>query len=166
MNDRVFTADYDKTDVASRVWLPLGVAAILGMSGLLMGLPVLSLLAAGLTFIALRSWPLTRHNRPALVLSAQGVEIDGLGLVKWKDVARVDSGVVQVKAMKRPAIDLTFTKPLQDVFNATDATRLRPWEIRIFNLRKTGQLRLDISRMEDAAEDILDAFKHFHGGIG
>ncbi|MAK60684.1 MAG: hypothetical protein CMK09_06870 [Ponticaulis sp.] len=165
MSERVFTADYDKTDVGSRVYLPLGVAATLGMAGLLMGLPVLSVLAAGLTFLSLRSWPLTRANRPALRLSDAGVEIDGLGQVKWKDVAKVESGMVQVKALKLPAIDLTFTGPLQEVFTASPATRLRPWEIRVFKLRKDGKMRLDLSKMDDEPDEILSAFKHFHGGI-
>lgn len=165
MSERVFTAEYEKKDVGSRVYLPLGVAAALGMAGLLTGVPLVSVVAAGLTFLALRSWPLTRDNRPALKLSDQGVEIDGLGLVKWKDVSNVESGVVQVKALKLPAIDLTFTGPLQEVFTASPATRLRPWEIRVFKLRKDGKMRLDLSKMEDDPDEILGAFRHFKGAV-
>ncbi|MAT34969.1 MAG: hypothetical protein CMK06_07480 [Ponticaulis sp.] len=165
MNARVFTADYDKSDIATRVWLPLGVAAVLGMAGLLLGYPLMSLAAGVLTFIALRSWPLTRDQRPALTLNNSGIEIDGLGQVRWNDVIRVESGVVQINSEKRPAIDLAFSRPIQEVFTATAATRLRPWEIRVFKLRKDGKMRLDLSRMEDKPEEILAAFRHFHGGV-
>ena len=162
MDTRVFTADYDKSDIAVRVWVPLGVAAVMGMTGLLAGLPMLSLIAAILTLIALRSWPLTRVDRPALKLSQQGVEIDGLGEVQWKDVTEVTAGVVQVKSVKMPAADLTFRRPLAEVFAATDATRLRPWEIRVFKLRRDGKLRIDLGKMEDDPDAILSAFQHFH----
>ena len=162
---KVFTAEYDKKDVGTRVWLPLAGAAVLGMSGLLLGLPILSVFAAGMTFVALRFWPLSRVNRPALRLSDQGAEIDGLGLVKWPDIAAVDSGMVKVKALKIPAIDLTFRRPLPDVFTPSEATRLRPWEIRIFQLRKDGKMRLDMSRIEDSADEVLSAFRHFRNGL-
>ena len=165
MSGRVFIADYDKKDVATRVWAPLGGAAILGMAGLLTGQPFLSIIAAGLTCMALRFWPLSRVNRPALRLTDQGAEIDGLGVVKWQDIASVDSGMVQVRSLKIPAIDLTFRRPLPEVFTASDATRLRPWEMRIFKLRKDGKMRLDISRIEDTADEVLSAFRHFKNGL-
>lgn len=165
MSDKVFIADYDKKDVATRVWAPLGGAAVLGMAGLLSGQPLLSIIAAGLTCVALRFWPLSRVNRPALRLSDQGAEIDGLGIVKWQDISSVDFGMVQVKALKIPAIDLSFRRPLPDVFTASDATRLRPWELRIFKLRKDGKMRLDMSKLEDNADEVLSAFRHFKNGL-
>lgn len=128
MSGRTFTADYDKTNIATRVWIPLGLAAVTGMTGLLAGVPGLSIIAAILTFVALRFWPLTRFDRPALKLSEDGVEIDGLGAVRWRDISDVRDGMVQVKAVKLPAIDLSFTRPIPDVFSATAATRLRPWK--------------------------------------
>ena len=123
--------------------------------------PLFSLLAAALTFISLRSWPLTRMHRPALSLSDDGVEIDGLGKVSWPDIQNVSSGVVEVKGEKRPAIDLTFRRSIPEIFVATAATRLRPWEIRVFKLRRNGKMRLDLSRIDDAPHDILDAFRFF-----
>ncbi|MFC6197281.1 hypothetical protein [Ponticaulis profundi] len=165
MTGRVFTADYDKQDIMTRVWLPLGAAAILGMGGLLLNFPVASFLAAFLTFIALRFWPLARDNRPALTLSNEGAEIDGLGLVKWNDISSVEGGVVNIRSEKRPALDLDFRRPIADVFQATTATRLRPWEIRIFKLRRDGKLRLDLSKVEDNPDEIQSAFRHFFSGL-
>ena len=161
MTGRVFTANYDTSDVAIKVWIPLGVSAILGTGGLIMGQPLFSLLAAALTFISLRSWPLTRTDRPALTLSDDGVEIDGLGMVHWQDIQDVNSGVVEVKGEKRPAIDLAFRRSIPEIFEATEATRLRPWEIRIFKLRRDGKMRLDLSRLDDAPDEILEAFRYF-----
>ena len=166
MTGRVFTANYDTSDVAIKVWIPLGVSAILGTGGLIMGQPLFSLLAAALTFISLRSWPLTRTDRPALTLSDDGVEIDGLGMVHWQDIQDVNSGVVEVKGEKRPAIDLAFRRSISEIFEATEATRLRPWEIRIFKLRRDGKMRLDLSRLDDAPDEILEAFRYFNSGLG
>lgn len=164
MSGRTFTADYDKSNIATRVWIPLGLAAVTGMTGLLAGVPGLSIIAAILTFVALRFWPLTRFDRPALKLSEDGVEIDGLGAVRWRDISDVRDGMVQVKAVKLPAIDLSFTRPIPDVFSATAATRLRPWEIRIFKLRRDGKIRLDLSKLEDTPEDVRSAFRYFMSG--
>lgn len=164
MSGRVFTADYDRSKVAVRVWIPLGLAAIFGMTGLFLAEPVISAMAAVFTFIALRSWPLTRDDRPALKLTALGAEIDGLGLLQWKDIATVNTGVVLVKNNRLPALDITLRRPLMEVFEETEATRLRPWEFRIFRLRRDGSIRLDLSKMTDTPDDIKDACRYFISG--
>ena len=164
MASREFTADYDRSKVASRVWSPLGLAAILGISGLILGMPAVSLLAAVLTYIALRHWPLTRDNCPALRLNATGAEIDGLGLVNWRDIAGVNKGMVQVKALKLPALDIEFRRPLTEILEPTDATRVRPWEIRPFKLRRDGKIRLDLSQLSESPDAIQDAFRYFISG--
>jgi hypothetical protein len=164
MSGRVFTADYDRSDVARRVWIPLALAAILGMAGLLLVLPVVSVIAAMLTFLALRNWPLTRDNCPALRLDARGAEIDGLGFIPWRDIAGVNSGMVQVKALRLPALDLEFRRPLTEIIEPTRVTRLRPWEIRAFRLRRDGKIRLDFTRLSETPEDVQSAFRYFISG--
>ncbi len=164
MAGRVFTADYDRSQVATRVWMPLGLAAILGMAGLLASMPYISIAAGVLTFISLRHWPLTRDDCPALRLDGDGAEIDGLGRVNWRDIASVNRGLVQVKALKLPALDIEFRKPLQEILEPTDVTRLRPWEIRAFKLRSDGKIRIDLSKIQDSPEDIQDAFRYFISG--
>ena len=84
--------------------------------------------------------------------------------MRWCDISDVRDGMVQVKAVKLPAIDLSFTRPIPDVFSATAATRLRPWEIRIFKLRRDGKIRLDLSKLEDTPEDVRSAFRYFMSG--
>ncbi len=164
MSGRIFVADYDRENVGRLVWLPLGVAAVLGMAGLLLSFPLLSFFAAVFTYLALRNWPLARYNCPALRLSEDGVEVDGLGLVRWRDVSSVDAGVVQVRGLKMPALDIAFRGPVTEVLEPTDASRLRPWEFRIFRLRKDGQLRLNLSKMDDEPDDIQQAFRYFISG--
>ena len=73
--------------------------------------------------------------------------------------------MVNIRDKKRPAIDLTFASALPEVFEANETTRLRPWEIRIYKLRKDGKMRLDLSRIEDSPEELLEAFRHFHAGV-
>lgn len=161
---RIFTADYDRSGVAMRVWAPLGIASVLGMTGLFLGQPLLSLSAAIFTLVALRSWPLTREDRPALKLAPNGAEIDGLGLVKWSDIESANYGMVEVKNMRMPALDISLRRPLVEAFEETDATRLRPWEFRIFRLRRDGQIRLDLSKINESPGDIEQAFRFFLSG--
>ena len=71
-----------------------------------------------------------------------------------------------MKGEKRPAIDLAFRRSISEIFEATEATRLRPWEIRIFKLRRDGKMRLDLSRLDDAPDEILEAFRYFNSGLG
>lgn len=164
MSGRTFTADYERKNLTSKVWFPLGLAAVLGIGGLIIGEFVMSTAAAVFTFIALRSWPLTRFDKPALFLSSKGAEIDGLGLVKWHDISAANKGVVQIKTQKIPALDVEFRRSLPEVFNPSGATRLRPWEFRIFKLRKDGKLRLDLSKLAEDADEVEAAFRYFMSG--
>lgn len=164
MADRVFIADYDRTKVVRRVWVPLALAGLMGLAGLFSGMPLISFFGAMFAFIALRHWPLTRNERPALVLSAEGAEIDGLGFVAWRDIASVDAGVVQIKSLRLPALDISFRRSLPEAFTATSATRLRPWELRVFRIRRDDKLRLDLLKMRDTPDEIQDAFRYFLSG--
>lgn len=164
MTGRVYTADYDRSNMTRKVWVPLILSGALGFIGLAVGQPIISFFGAMFIFIALRHWPLARKERPALILSSEGAEIDGLGLVKWGDVATVNSGMVMVKGLKIPALDITLRRPLLEVFHETEATRLRPWEFRVFKLRRDGQIRLDLAKMADTPEDIQQAFRYFISG--
>lgn len=163
MSGRVFIADYDRSDATKRVWVPLAIAGANGIAALVLQNVVLTVFAMVFTAIAVRHWPLVRTERPALILSDDGVELDGLGRVAWADVASVERGMVQVKALKRPAIDLGFKRALPQVFKGSEATRLRPWEVRFFKLRRDGKLRLDLAMLADDADEIFQAFRYFQG---
>lgn len=161
MSERVFIADYDRTGLVHKVWLPLGLAALVGLAGTLTGAPVFLLMALGLFAIALHFWPLVRKEKPALKLSNSGVEIDALGFAPWSNIRNVEQGQVMVRGEKLAAIDISFRKPLPQSVSISPATRLRPWEIRAFRLRRDGKIRLSLARIAESPDDLMAAFRHF-----
>lgn len=112
---------------------------------------IMAALLAAAAFLAVSMWYSSQRKRnPPLVLSSNGLAIESMKLVPWRDVAAVSRAADQ---RGRPALNIDFNRRGPQI-NASP----------LWKITGSQSILLHVSLLSDRLEDIEDAFDLFMGG--
>lgn len=112
---------------------------------------IMSAMMAAAAFLAVSVWYSGRRKRsPPLVLSSEGLAIESMKLVPWRDVAAISRAADQ---RGRPALHIDFNKRGPQINSSP-----------LWKITGSQSIMLHVSLLADRFEDIEDAFDLFMGG--
>ncbi|MGF1463865.1 MAG: hypothetical protein ACFB2Z_12025 [Maricaulaceae bacterium] len=160
--DWVFASGYSRQSNLTVFW---GAAAQLGVIGLVLAFsPIAALataLASAVTLFA--AAPIVRRATP-LRLSADGVELDGLGRVAWPAIRRGALTVIERTKGDAARLELYLGVSLEDALTPDATGPLRSLQTRIWRYDAAARrLILALDPLEDAPNAIAKAVSAFHG---
>jgi hypothetical protein len=118
-----YAVAYDREEIQFPVYvLAAGSAALLAAAFIKENL-ILLFFAVVVGCIVYHNYPLIETGRPRLIASHHGLFIEGLGLLKWRAVKRIDLVAVVVRAITYNELLLTLNQPLSSALAADGRSR-------------------------------------------
>jgi hypothetical protein len=147
-------------------FLGAGMALFAMAAGLSMSVtrsvPWFTLLVAVL--LVAHFWPVLRPARPALELDEEGLRLDGLGFILWEAVGRIGVRVGEADGRALSILEIDLQAPLAIAVVRPDAGP--PWrrfQTRLWRAIGPQRLLVDITQLEDPAEDVRAAIAELSG---
>ncbi len=113
-----YAVAYDREEIQFPVYvLAVGSAALL-VGAFIKENVILLVFAVVVGCIAYHSYPLVETGRPRLAASHHGLFIEGLGLLKWRAVKRIDLVAVVVRAITYHELLVILNQPLSSALAA------------------------------------------------
>jgi len=118
-----YAVAYDREEIQ----FPVYVLAV-GGSALLVGAfikenVILLVFAVVIGCVAYHNYPLVETGRPRLAAGPYGLFIEGLGLLKWRAVKRIDLVPVIVRAITYHELEIALNQPLSSALAADGRCR-------------------------------------------
>lgn len=160
-NDIVgYTIGYDQEEIHFPIYAITALAAVLILAGILKGIPILSvvgLLPAAVTYYNL---PLLESGRPRIGSGQYGLFIEGLGLVSWRSVDRIDTLESVERAGTSHDLIIGLKKPIPEALLADWRARpllRRPMRLP-WRLASKTEIRIPLDVLDKPAAEIQDTF--------
>jgi hypothetical protein len=121
---------------------------------------VMLLLASGLIgCFVFYSFPLLETGKPRLAANPDGLVIEGLGRLAWRDVAAIDVVDVSVRGSIYSEAEISLFEPL--AVSLLEDDRKIPWHRRLmrkpFYLRSGPKIRVPLDVFDHEPDDIINS---------
>ena len=113
-----YAVAYDREEIQFPVYVLAAGGAALLVGALIIENVILLVFAVVVGCIAYHNYPLVETGRTRLAASRHGLFIEGLGLLKWRTVKRIDLVPVVVRAITYHELEITLNQPLQSALAA------------------------------------------------
>jgi hypothetical protein len=155
--ERIFASRY-RNGVFFLSGPALIIAPLLVIPGVAMlkSLFLAAMAAIGSLVLSSILWTWARRRAPALILSREGLSIDGLPTIPWRAIANVrrtgQTGGIEVRLVEPPSRE---RGPFADQ---------RPTVTPVWRMNPPNTIVLRAELLEDAIAEIESAFRYFLGG--
>lgn len=153
-NPRVFASAYNADLAGLRIWLPVGVACVLGLAGLFLNRIILSGISACMTVFVVINWPLINWRRIILRMSDDGLDLDGVGRIVWENIA-------DAELLNDTTMLLTLSEPVSVAALPMPAMARPAWHRTFAHVKSETEIVLPLQMLSDPLEDVLTAFDAF-----
>lgn len=149
------TSEGDKLVTGGRA-IAIILAIIVFFTGYFM-IAALILLALA---VSLHYGPMANRKRPQLVLTDQGLVVDGLGRLPWRDVRDMERTDFHTRTIQLTELVLTTGRPLDEAVEPMRSMSfLRRLQTMIWAKRGDNQLRLKLNSLKGKPEEIEAALR-------
>jgi hypothetical protein len=164
-----YTIAYDRDEIQFPVWILIILGAALLFAALANG-SVLLLLGSGLVgCFVFYSFPLLETGKTRLAANPDGLFIEGLGRLTWRDVAAIDVVEVSVRGSIYSEAEISLSGPL--AIAPLEDDRKIPWHRRLmrkpFYLRSGPKIRVPLDVFDHEPDDIIKSLTriwfHYRG---
>jgi hypothetical protein len=164
-----YTVAYDRDEIQFPVWILMILGAALLYAALANG-SVLLLLASGLVgCFVFYSFPLLETGKTRLAANPDGLFIEGLGRLTWRDVAAIDVVEVSVRGSIYSEAEISLSEPL--AVSLLEDDREIPLHRRLmrkpFYLRSGPKIRVPLDVFDHEPDDIINSLTriwfHYRG---
>ncbi len=154
-----YTIAYDRDEIQFPVWILMILGAALLYASLANG-SVMLLLASGLIgCFVFHSFPLLETGKPRLAANPDGLFIEGLGRLAWRDVAAIDVVDVSVRGSVYSEAEISLSEPLAVALLEDD--REIPLHRRLmrkpFYLRSGPKIRVPLNVFDHEPDEIVNS---------
>jgi hypothetical protein len=127
-----YVVAYDREEIQFPVCVLAVVSAVLLVGAYTNENVILLVLSVIIGCIAYYNFPLLETGRPRLAANRYGLFIEGLGLLKWRAVERIDIISVVVRANSYQELEIALNQPVNNALAADG--RVRPAHLRLMRL--------------------------------
>lgn len=155
-----YVVAYEREELSFPVYLVAGIACAFVAAGAVKDIPLLFLPGIAAAAYAFYNIPLTETGKPRLGAGQYGLFIEGLGLIKWSSIEKIDVLPVDVRGVACHDMMLTLRSTLAEALlvDWRDRPLLRrlmrlPW-----SLRKGNRVRIPLDIMDRPVAEVHQTF--------
>lgn len=151
-----YTVHYDKDEAPFPFYVAGALSVALIVGSFVIGWQLLFLLGLIALGIAYYNYPLSETYSPCIGANQYGIFIQGLGLIKWRAIDRMDLAEIAVRVLTLHELQIVLNQPLGTALIAdwrkvpTYRILMRlPWKMSHNNL-----IRINLEPLDQSPEDV------------